>query len=151
MITRQLQEAADDLADIESALIWLNNSLHPRAVLGKLPIARRAIPLRCPETPRCCAFSKTKEAPCKEPANGPEGLCINHWLGRFGHTYGGAYSFDAISGIYHCRRCPASWRYPTTGTPTHLVEQFKREAAAAIRQKCPAKVAASTPSLSPSK
>ena len=146
-ITRALQAAADDLGVVETALIALYSSIRrdiPQAMECRVkPVfSPKPAPIQKPDLPRCCAVRPNGGGQCKQPATAPHGLCIQHFLGRYGHTYGGAYTFTKNYGEYHCKNCTKSWRYPRGDTPEPLRRELEEEQRQAIRTECPAKVSA---------
>ena len=104
MTYRDLQRAADCLGDVERALYAIRESLpgrdSPTVESGRPERQAKPRTLRHPELPRC----KGNDKPCSAPVNAPYGLCVQHFLGLFGHTFGGNYTFEHQRGNYHCRK-----------------------------------------------
>lgn len=143
MITRQLQTAANDLAVFERGLMRLWSWLPVREIPLSIPFRKPYIaPLRKPELPRCVGRSLTTGKACRQPQERPKGLCALHFI-RFGHSYGGSYTWPSGvggHGVYTCRLCGRKWRYVTGGGESRFIAEIESERAAAIREVCPAKV-----------
>jgi len=87
MITRQLQQAADDLGEVELALISIYNG-----IMGEFCVPSPKPPkpqepqllIRMPGVERCRMVTM-KGTRCTQPAIRLDGLCGNHFLRLHGH------------------------------------------------------------------
>lgn len=141
MITRQLQQCANDLADVEAALVAIYNRINRGIVAALFPadrfvkpvVAKELIPdrLKRPHLPRCSEFSVANGRECREAASYPRGLCPSHWLKLFGHTI--------VRDTCLCCGLKIPPHADLTGTMKQRFE-IERRRREVLKQRCPSKI-----------
>ena len=147
----QCQIAADDLAVVERAFIDIYRTMYRSVALSvalgaPLGLTRKPSPPKSPGLPRCSERCKSTDAPCKQAADAPMGLCITHFLSLFGHAYANSYtirnrhkrtSYAGDHGTCTCRLCGATWVFASYVIPRS--EEYDRLQREALRTICPLK------------
>ena len=90
-ITRQPQDAANDLAMVEQALFCLHELLpvrnNPAPIVPAVPFVIKHVTRSPWKKGNCTEFSTVINRQCAGPASNPMGLCYTHFAALFGHRF----------------------------------------------------------------